>query len=427
MTTPVAVRPVQNFDPQGHQMGPLGTIAAQASLILGLIWVMGVLGGLLLPPTVGILTLAPVLGAALLAPRSIVMQFPVSFSILGIYTITIASVAWTIDGLATSATIKGLIPGMLAIMLAGGLLGLRDVADALIWATYLAIFITIVALVVFPETRLHLGDEFEGGSYPGWHGFFNHKNNMTSFLVMMIPVILTFSRSVVAKWATLGVIGILLVGSASATGASAAFFAGVTWVWLRIYQSQEDTRNSTLFAFVTLLGSIGVVAAALSSIATITSAYGKDTTFSGRTEIWEASIDAFLRRPWLGHGYGALFWREDLSPETAQIWRQVGFEASHAHNGALDMALQIGLVGLGIFAVLFITTARMGWSVLKTQPDLGIWVVTAMASNLLMSLSEDVFFGGWLAMFALMKMLLMRRRESINRPSYRDGMISKWS
>ncbi len=427
MTTPVAVRPVQRFDPQGHQMGPLGTIAAQASLILGLIWVMGVLGGLLLPPTVGILTLAPVLGAFLLAPRSVIMEFPVSFSILGIYTITIASVAWTVDSLATTASIKGLIPGMLAIMLAGGLLGLRDVADALIWATYLAIAITIVALVAFPATRVHLGEEFVGGSYPGWHGFFNHKNNMTSFLVMAIPVILTFSRSVIAKWTTLGLIGVLLVGSASATGASVAFFAGVTWIWLRIYQSQEDARNSTLFAFVTLLGSIGIVAAALSSIATITSAYGKDTTFSGRTEIWEASLDAFLRRPWFGHGYGALFWRENLSQETAQIWRQVGFEASHAHNGALDMALQIGLVGLAVFAVLFISTARMGWSVLQTQPNLGIWVVTAMASNLAMSLSEDVFYGGWLAMFALMKMLLMRRKESLNRPSYRDGPISKWA
>lgn len=408
-------------------MGPLGTIGAQASLILGLIWVMGVLGGLLLPPTVGILTLAPVIGAFLLAPRTVMMQFPVSFSILGIYSITIASVAWTIDGVATTATLKGLMPGMLAIMLAGGLLGLRDVADALIWATYLTIAITIVALILFPATRVHLGAEFDGGSYPGWHGFFNHKNNMTSFLVMSIPVILTFSRSVIAKWVTLALIGVLLVGSASATGASAAFFAGVTWVWLRIYQSQEDTRNSTLFAFVTVLGSLGVVAAALSSIATITSAYGKDTSFSGRTEIWEASIDAFLRRPWLGHGYGSLFWREGLSNETAQIWRQVGFEASHAHNGALDMALQIGLVGLGIFAVLFISTARMGWNVLQTQPNLGIWVVTAMASNLLMSFSEDVFFGGWLAVFALMKMLLMRRKESLNRPSYRDAPISKWA
>ncbi len=427
MTSSVAARPIQRFDPQGHQMGPLGTIAAQMSLIMGLIWSMGALGGLLLPPTIGILTIAPVLGAFLLAPRSILMQFPISFSILGIYSITIASIAWTIDSVASAASIKGLIPAMLAIMLAGGLLSLRDVADALIWTVQIVLIITFVALLLFPETRAHIGGGANGDDYAGWHGFFNHKNNMTSFLVLAIPTVLTFSRSAVVKWGTLGLVGILLVGSTSATGVSAAFFAGVAWVWLRIYQRQEDLRNSTLLALVSLLGSIGIVAAALSSIATITSAYGKDTSFSGRTEIWEASIDALARKPWLGHGFGALFWREGISPETAEIWRQVGFEASHAHNGVLDLGLQIGLVGLAIFTVLFISTMRMGWLVLRTQPHLGIWVVTAMAANLVMSLSEDVFLGGWLATFALMKMLLMRRTESLNRPSYRDGPIPKWA
>ncbi len=427
MPPPVATRHPERFDPQGHQMGPLGTVAAQLSLVAGLLWAMGALGGLLLPPAIGILTIAPALGALLLAPRTVLMEFPVSFSILGIFGITVASIAWSIDPVASAATLKGLIPAMLAVILAGGMLGLRDAADALIWAVRLALVITFVGLAAFPETRAHIGVGGEGLDYAGWHGFFNHKNNMASFLVLAIPTVLTFSRSALAKWATLGSIGVLLVGSTSATGVSAAFFVTIAWVWLRIYQSQKDARNSTLLALVSLLGSIGVVAAALSSIATITSAYGKDTSFSGRTVIWEASLDALSRKPWLGHGFGALFWRENLSSETDLIWRQVGFEASHAHNGALDLALQIGLIGLAIFVVLFISTMRMGWQALSTKPDLGVWVVSALSANLLMSFSEDVFFGGWLAVFCLMKMLLMRRPESLYRTSWRDGPISKWA
>lgn len=50
MAAPVATHSLQRFDPQGHQMGPLGTIATQLSLISGLLWSMGVLGGLGLPP-----------------------------------------------------------------------------------------------------------------------------------------------------------------------------------------------------------------------------------------------------------------------------------------------------------------------------------------------------------------------------------------
>lgn len=427
MATTVEARPVLNFDPQGHQMGPLGTIATQLSLMLGVIWALGALTQLLLPPSYGILTIAPVLGALILAPRPVLMEFPISFSILGIYSISIASLIWTIDDTATVAGLKGLIPAMLAITLAGGLLTLRDFMDGLIWTIQVILVMIVISLILLPETRSHLGGGANGDDYAGWHGLFNHKNNMTPFLGLAIPTILTFHKPGIIKWGTLGVIGVLLIGSTSATGISAAFFSGIVWLWLKIYQSQDDARNSTLLAFVSFLGSIGIVVAAVASIATITSAYGKDTTFSGRTEIWEASIDALAREPWLGYGFSALFWREGISNETAEIWRQVGFEASHAHNGPLDIALQVGLVGLAIFGVLWLTTMRGGIQALKIQPDLGIWVVSALAGNLLMGLSEDVFYGGWVAVFAVMKMLLMRRPESLNRPSYREVAVQKWA
>lgn len=408
-------------------MGMIGTIATQASLIMGLIWSLGGLTQLLLPPTLAFFTLMPVLGAMLLAPRTVVMQFPVSFSIIGIYSISIASIAWTIDDAATIANLKGLIPAMLAVTLAGGLLSLKDFSDGFVWAIQIVLVMTVVALILFPETRLHVGGGAEGNDYAGWHGFFNHKNNMTPFLAMSLPAILTFHRPGVVKWGTLGLIGVLLIGSTSATGISAAFFTIVVWLWIRIYQNQEDARNSTLLALVSLLGSLAVVAAALSSIATITSAYGKDTTFSGRTEIWEASIDALGRAPWLGYGFGALFWREGVSNETSAIWRQVGFEASHAHNGPLDLALQVGLVGLAIFGVLWISTLRRGWQAISSQPDLGIFVVSVMLGNLMMAMSEDVFYGGWVGLLAVMKMLLMRRPEALNRTSYREIPVQKWA
>jgi O-antigen ligase len=429
MTATLPLRLDERFDPQGHQMGPLGTIAAQMSLVLGLVWSMGALGSLLLPPSFSVVTLAPVLGAFLLAPRSVLMKYPVSFSILGMYTLLIGSIIWTIDALATEAVIKGLLPAMIAVSLAAGLLTLRDLADALVWTVQLVVAITFVALALFPETRLHVGGGPAGTDYAGWHGFFLHKNQMTAFLLLAVPTMLTWSRSAIQKWVTLALVAVLLVGSTSATGATAAVFAVIVYVWLRIYQSQslEDARNSTLLAFVSVLGSLAVVAAAVSSIATITSAYGKDTSFSGRTEIWEASFEALWRRPLLGHGMSALFWQEGISPETAEIWRHVGFEASHAHNGALDLALQIGLIGLAVFTVLFVTTYRRAWLVLRDQPNLAVFVLTTMSANLVMSLSEDVFLGGWLAMFTLMKVMVIRRKEPFYLPSWRDQPIAKWA
>ncbi len=407
-------------------MGPLGTLASQGAVVLGVLWVFGVMAELILPPSIGLLALFPMIGALLLAPRTLIMQLPISFSILGIVSIPVASLAWTVDATASSVNVRSFIPSIIAIILAAGVLTLRDFTTALLWAIRVAVVVTVVALILMPATRSHVIGGVDGEPYPGWHGLFYHKNKMTPFLAMALPTVLVFDKNPVTKWGTLAVIGALMVGSTSATGISGGFFAVIAWYWLRTYQKQRDDRDSTLLFMVSLLGLLAVVGGAIASFATITSAYGKDTTLSGRTDIWEASFEALTRRPWLGHGFGALFWQETVSPETAEIWRHVGFEASHAHNGALDLALQIGLVGLLVFSVLWLSVIKTAWSRIHTSPDLSIWILAVLAANFVIGLTEDVFLGGWIAIFAAMKVLLMRRESALMQPSWRDG-IAKWA
>ena len=421
---------VLKFDPEGHRMGPIGTLAAQAGLIWGLLWVMGVIRDLLLPPAAGVFCLLLALGSVMLAPRRVVMEYPISISLTAMYAITVASITWTVDSAATMANINGLIPAMLGIVIIAGLLTLQDLINAIIWTIRLTLVITVAALIAMPSTRVHVGVQSGGvEDYAGWHGLFNHKNNMSEFLVLAIPTVLVFHRNNIVKWGTLGVIAVLLVGSTSATGVSAAFFAVVAWVWLELYRrrADQDTRDSTLLFLVSVLGSAAIIAVAATSIATVTSAYGKDTTFSGRTQIWEATLDAISREPWLGHGFGALFWSVRTSPRTAEIWRQVGFENTHAHNGILDLILQIGILGAVVFTILWASTFYKAWQAISSQPDLGVWVVVVLSSNLLMSLSENTFYGGWLAIFGILKVLLMRRDESLRRPGWLEQPIDKWA
>ena len=412
-----------SFDPQGHRMGPVGTLACQGALVFALIWSFGAIASLFLPPTLGLFPLLLVLGAVVLAPKSVVMQLPVSLSVLAIIGISISSIAWTIDGLATNVVLRQLMPSVVTMALVAGLLPLRDYMWAFLWAIRITVAITVVALVVFPDTRIHILEDQE--TYAGWHGLFLHKNKMTPFLVVGVATILTFDRTHLLKWGTLGVMGVLFVGSTSATGISAAFLNVVAWAWLRIYQSTEDLRTSTVFFFASVLGFLGVVGGTIASLATITSAYGKELTFSGRTFIWAASISAIREKPFLGHGVGALFWQEPIGPETARFWREVGFEAAHGHNGALDLALQVGLIGLAIFAVLWISVFRRGWQALHANPQLGVWVVSVLIAQMFMSLSEDVYFGGWIALLVSMKVLLLRRHEALFAPPL--SRMTRWA
>lgn len=83
---------------------------------------------------------------------------------------------------------------------------------------------------------------------------------------------------------------------------------------------------------------------------------GRDATLTGRTELWSLSLDAAAERPLLGHGYGA-FWHPDRpegSPASLRISEALNFDVPHAHNGLIDAALGLGVLGVLTSLVLIV-------------------------------------------------------------------------
>ncbi|MGB8772124.1 MAG: O-antigen ligase family protein [Candidatus Korobacteraceae bacterium] len=70
-------------------------------------------------------------------------------------------------------------------------------------------------------------------------------------------------------------------------------------------------------------------------------AVGRDSTLSGRTEIWEIVLSQHTN-PLLGAGYES-FW---MGPRLERIWASGMGEINEAHNGYLEVYLNLGYVGL---------------------------------------------------------------------------------
>jgi O-antigen ligase len=85
----------------------------------------------------------------------------------------------------------------------------------------------------------------------------------------------------------------------------------------------------------------------------VVEALGRDSTLTGRTELWRqlllVDINALL-----GAGYEG-FWVGD---RLEQLWAQFLWKPNQAHNGYLEMYLNLGLVGLCLLASLLIGTYR---------------------------------------------------------------------
>lgn len=86
---------------------------------------------------------------------------------------------------------------------------------------------------------------------------------------------------------------------------------------------------------------------------------GRDPTLTGRTDLWRHAIDAIGDEPLLGHGFGA-FWHDDGPITAARISAREQWSVPHAHNGLLDLALDVGVVGAGLAAAALVVVLGRG-------------------------------------------------------------------
>ena len=412
MTVPaVAAAPTQRArydDGQGDELGPIATFGAQFFVFVALIFSFQVTGFTYFPGLTPLALLVGVFGVVLLAPLRVLMRLPVSLTVLSMIALMLLSTVWSQNPAGTAFALQRDVPIVLGFAIVIGLISLRDLVPALLWSARFTAWFTLATVLAFPEARIHIDPAGIEPDLPGWHGFFPHKNIMTPCLVYGVVTILTFDRTRILKWSTLAVTGVLLLGSDSVTGLAAAMFAVSVWVWLQLYR-HLDIRNSSIFLISTVSMGLFAVLGAVASLASLTSASGRDMTFTGRTHIWAAAFDAFTERPLLGYGLGGLLYDNPPTPKAEEVWRAIGFVVPHAHNGPLDLLVQLGAVGLSIYMVLWVSTLAGGIAMVRDRPKVAAWIVAVMAVQAFIALSENVFLGsGWFPVLVMFRVLLMR-------------------
>lgn len=82
-----------------------------------------------------------------------------------------------------------------------------------------------------------------------------------------------------------------------------------------------------------------------------TSSLGRDMTLTGRTELWKQLIDMGTN-PLIGTGYES-FWVGD---RVAKLWEQYWWHPNQAHNGYLEIYLNLGFIGLTLLMGIIYST-----------------------------------------------------------------------
>jgi O-antigen ligase len=132
-----------------------------------------------------------------------------------------------------------------------------------------------------------------------------------------------------------------------------------------------------------------------------------------RPKIWEVAWERFRDAPWVGHGFG----REVLAPSFEPLTPKVGNHPvlRHAHDMFIDMALEVGMVGLTAFLALLATLVRRYRQMLDDPGNapLGMIGLALIAGFVVKNLSDDFLHRhNGLVFWSLNAMLLGLARSS---------------
>lgn len=246
------------------------------------------------------------------------------------------------------------------------------------------------ALAIHQETVGIAGD---------WHGLAAHKNGLGALaglgLVFWVHAWLARENRRITIVACIAVAAACLLLSHSSTALVAAVFAILFMIMLlRTPQDMVGYLPYIVGIVVVLvllyaLAILKVIPGLHSLLDPIISITGKDSTFTGRTDIWAIIAEHIKLHPVLGTGYGA-YWTGPTpnSPSYAFVGL-MHFYPGSAHNGYIEIINDLGYVGLICLIGYLLVYVRQCLKLLGIQREQMALYLTLFIQQSLTNLTES--------------------------------------
>ncbi|WP_431860912.1 O-antigen ligase family protein [Micrococcus terreus] len=236
-------------------------------------------------------------------------------------------------------------------------------------------------------------------------GIYPHRNVLAGVIAFGLALAFAYPR-LLGRWALtkvawLGLFAVVLFMAGSSTAILAVLLAISTAVVVLALRNIGFRSASLPFVMGGITIALGV-ALAVSQLPRITELLGRTSTLSGRTTIWTGVLEAARDHPWLGAGWGAA-WQEDVSVSAA-VRAYTSYSVTDAHNGYLDVLVQLGFLGFACFLIFFVVTIVRALSYGLRGTTFGsLWPITTLTLLAIVNFSESRAheFLGWFLIILL--------------------------
>lgn len=305
----------------------------------------------------------------------------------------VISSSWTISPAFTTESVRGeVIPTTVFALYFASRFNMREQMRVLAVALGMAAVLSLFYAITIPEVGRHIDPKFEGA----WRGIYSQKNNFSTTMTMTMLLFFVLSlvnQNSLEKLISRGALGFsvaLLFLSTSKSGLIVFFVMLLVVIVSRLFRWRGF--RSILALDLAGLGLLATAAVLSQTWQDIVIGLGRDPTLSARTYIWSGVMLNIARRPLLGFGRAA-FWvpNNPLAKEIGLLASNSDYIPAHAHNGFLDVLLEVGIIGFGIFMLGLLLTYSIAIrrAYLADAPE-DLWPFVFLVLMVISNMTESV-------------------------------------
>jgi exopolysaccharide production protein ExoQ len=320
---------------------------------------------------------------------------------------------------------------------------LREQLHLLAWALGIAALASVIFALALPSFGVMSAPPTQGlggggntslllplvDKAEGWRGIYTHKNAfgrtmaLSAFVFFLLA--LRERRYRWVAWTGFGFSVVLLLLSNSVTGLVIFLTILLIVPLYRVTRWPHTVAVPFIVVAALLLG--GAALWGVAHEGTVLGLLNRDVTLTGRSDLWPAVIDMIEKRPWLGYGYNA-FWQGWEGP-SAYILLVAQFDPGSAHSGYLELCLNLGLLGVVVFALGFVrAVVRAVNRARLTKASEGLWPAGYLTYMLLYNLTESaILTRNSITWVLYVTVVLSLSRKTIKAPTGFTSPVSRGS
>jgi exopolysaccharide production protein ExoQ len=309
-------------------------------------------------------------GAALMLMRwrKVLRAVRTAWPLLALAGLACLSSTWSVEPMLTLRRSVLLLASTMIAIYVGERYSIKAFAHLL--AQTLCLMIVLVLLVYLAAPEYVIDYSAYGGA---WKGLSTYKNTFGEYMAVavLLLVLVRFHRLPWLRYVFLLIAAGLLFLSHSATAVVCGVLTLAAVPLWRLMRGKQRLLVGVLVALTFCLGIYWLLA--LPEM--IFQVLGRDTTLTGRTDLWSKLLPVIANRPVLGYGYAA-FWAGS-NAEVLNVWIGAGRLVPIADNGYVDLCLSLGAAGLALFLFVFSGAFRKAMEYLRSERGfVALWPVT---------------------------------------------------